>query len=104
MCLKDTNLVAGHKPSYNPFSKSLCLSDTNLVARESLINNQLSESVGSNDTNKNVNVSEQNESASSDKAALMATNFVRMQKDFMAIQNFFDFLCRIGKIAAKDYE
>ena len=97
-------MVAGNQPSYNPFSKSLCLKDTNLVARESLINNQLSESVGSNDTNKKVNDSEQNESTSSDKAALMATNFVRMQKDFMAIQNFFDFLCRIGKVTAKDYE
>ena len=97
-------MVAGNQPSYNPFSKSLCLKDTNLVARESLINNQLSESVGSNDTNKKAPNPEQSESSSSDRAALMATNFVRMQKDFMAIQNFFDFLCRIGKVAAKDYE
>ena len=97
-------MVAGNTPTYNQFNKSLCLRDTNLVARESLINNQLSESVGSNNTNKKVNDSEQNESTSSDKAALMATNFIRLQKDFMAIQNFFEHLCRIGKVAAKDYE
>ena len=94
-----------------------------MVAGNSSIDNQLYENVGSNDTNKKVPHSEQNESiipnnytnkkvpdseqnesTIPDKNMLMVNNFIRMQKDFMAIQNFFEYLCRIGKVAAKDYE